>query len=480
MLAHWPVIAPHAILALAGGLIFCLGAFWRGRPAGLLWWLALAAAAAAGLAALGGPAQGVYGGLLDVGCYGRLLTGLVALLSILTLLLLRAYAPARGLPGEVLYGLLLLAALGMVLTAGAVHWLVFFLGLELLSVCLYVLIAVRRDADASLEAGLKYFVLGAVAGALVIFGIAMLYAAGGSLRIGPGLAAAIGGGHGALALLGLGLVLTGLAFKLSLAPLHVWTPDVYQGAPAPITAFLAAGSKTAVAAVLIRLCADLQGALWAYWLPALWLLVALTLLAANISALREQRVKRLLAYSSAAQMGYLVMALVGAAQGGLSAALFFLVVYALMDLGVFGLLAVLSPGGGDLDQVRDLRGLARRHPWQAAMLALCLLSLAGLPPTGGFVGKLLLFTAVLRAGHPALAVLAAAAAAAAFYYYFKVAAAMYLKDPAGGAVRPGADQAARAAGILALAAIAVMLLALGLFPAWLHGLASAAVATLGG
>ncbi|MCB2227939.1 MAG: NADH-quinone oxidoreductase subunit N [Desulfarculaceae bacterium] len=476
MLDGWPVIAPLAILALGGGLIFCLGAFWAGRPSGLLWWLAVLASLAAGLFALSGPATGVYQGLLDVGLYGRLFTGLLALVCLLALLLVRRYALARGFAGEELYGLMLLAALGMALTAGAMHWLAFFLGLEMLSICLYILLAMRKGADQSMEAGLKYFILGAVASSLVVFGIALIYAAGGSLLMGPSLTPA-GQAPGGLTLLGLGLVLTGLAFKLSLAPLHVWAPDVYEGAPAPITAFLAAGSKAAVMAALIRLCALLPNGLWPYWVLALWGLAALTMLAANLSALREEKAKRLLAYSSAAQMGYLVMALVGARSGGLSAALFFLVAYALMDLGVFGMLGVLSPVRRDLGRLGELAGLARRHPWRAGFLVLCVLSLAGMPPTGGFVGKLFLFTAAIKAGYLGLALLGALGAAAAFYYYFKVVAAMYLQEPPPGAEEP---PTAGPAEVLALGIIAAGLLWLGIFPGWLHGLARAAVATLGG
>ncbi|MCB2187925.1 MAG: NADH-quinone oxidoreductase subunit NuoN [Deltaproteobacteria bacterium] len=473
MPAAWIVIAPHAILALAGGLVFCLGAVWPGRTRSLLWWLSLAAALAAGLAALHGPAQGLYQGLLDVGAYGRFFTGLTALLSLLTLLLARRYATERGFVGDVLYGLILLGALGMILTAGAASWLMLFLGLELLSLCLYVLLAIRRDSGASLEAGLKYFVLGAVAGGLLIFGIALLYAAAGTLKIG----APAPGGWG---LLGLGLVLTGLAFKLSLAPLHVWTPDVYQGSPAPLTAFLAAGSKTAAAALLIRLAAGLGGDAAVFALPALWLLAALTMVVTNLSALRENRVKRLLAYSSAAQMGYLVMALTGAASGGLGAAFFFVAVYALMDLGVFGFLAGLAPRASDLGPLSDLAGLGRHRPWLAAFLVLCLFSLAGLPPTGGFVGKWFLFTATLRAGHVGLAVVGALAAAAAFYYYFKLTAVVFLTPAEEGEPAPATAQALHPAEGLALALIAAGLLWLGLFPAWLWDLAQKATAGLVG
>ncbi|MCB2190628.1 MAG: NADH-quinone oxidoreductase subunit N [Deltaproteobacteria bacterium] len=480
MFEGWPVIAPHAILALCGGLIFCLGAFWQGRPHGLLWWLALASALSAGHCALGGPHTGTYQNMLDVGVYGRVFIGLIALVCALALLLLRRYARERNFAGEELYGLMLLAALGMALTAGAVHWLIFFLGLELFSICLYILLAMRKQAGESLEAGLKYFILGAVASSLVIFGIALIYAGSGEMLIASSLTAATTQGQGSLILLGLGLVLTGLAFKLSLAPLHVWTPDVYQGAPAPLTAFLAAGSKTAVMAVLVRLCAQLPEGLWTYWVLLLWGLAGLTMLTANLSALRESRVKRLLAYSSAAQMGYLVMALVGSHYGGLSAALFFLSVYALMDMGVFGLVGVLSPLRNDLNRLEELRGLARRHPWLAGFLVLCLFSLAGMPPTGGFVGKLLLFTAVLKAGYPVLALLGALAAAIAFYYYFKVVAAMYLQELPGGPAPSRQTSTVGKAEALALAVIAAALLWLGVFPAWLHDLARAAVAALGG
>ena len=212
----------------------------------------------------------------------------------------------------------------------------------------------------------------------------------------------------------------------------------------------------------------------------LWALAALTMLVTNLSALREQRVKRLLAYSSAAQMGYLLMGLVGARYGGLGAAVFFVAIYALMDLGVFGVLAGVSPLGRDLEGLESLHGLARRYPWRAGFLVLCLLSLAGMPPTGGFLGKLFLFTAALRAGHPALALLGVLAAAAAFYYYFKVMAAMYMQPPLEGQPLSEGGQRVELGEGLALAFIAVALLGMGIFPAWLHGLAQAAVATLGG
>ena len=477
MLHDWPVIAPYVILALAGGLLFCLGAFWRGVPRELLWWLALGAAAAAGLSSLGGPLRGAYLGFLDVGLYGRMLVALCALITLITLLMLRSYAGARNFGGDELYGLVLMAALGMMLTATALNWLLLFLGLQLLSICLYVLIAVRRGSDESMEAGLKYFCLGAAAGAAVIFGIAMIYAAGGSLSMRASLHTAMAQGHGSLALLGLGLLLCGLAFKISLTPLHVWTPDVFQGAPAPITAFLAAGSKSAAAAVLIRICADLPEGLLPYWTPVLWMLAALTMLAANLSALREVRVKRLLAYSSAAQMGYLLMALLAARHGGLSAALFFLVVYSLMDLGVFGLLGMLSARSTDPDHIGALRGLATRNPWLSAFLALCLFSLAGLPPTAGFMGKFFLFRSLISAGHYGLGFLAALAAAAAFYYYFKLIVAMYMEE----ADREGARPAPWFSSFdrLALGLIAVGLMILGLFPSWLLNLSSSAVGALG-
>ena len=478
MPTDWPGLIPVLILAGGGSLIFCAGAFWRRQPRELLFALALLTAAAAGAAALMvTPGSPTSEGMLDLSGYARFFTCLFAAITALTILFLRQYARARGFAGDELYGLLLFAALGMVLVAGALNWVIFFLGLELLSLALYVLIAVRKGEAASNEAGLKYFIMSAVASAFLTFGIALLYAMSGSLQVAGSLAAALNyPDQLPVILLSLALILVGIGFKTSLAPFHLWTPDVYQGAPAPVTAFLSTGSKVALFAALLRFAMLAPEPVWAYCLPGLWVLAVLTMVVGNLTALYQTSVKRLLAYSSIAQMGYLFMTLLAVKQGGLPALLFYLTVYAVMDLGAFGLIGSFSPAQAqpDLDKLEDYQGLGYSQPWRAAIFATCLISLAGLPPTAGFMGKLALFRAVLHADFVVLAVIGILTVIISLYYYFKVVAAMYLSPAAAGATVPAADLAVRLAG----AVILILILWWGLAPAALFNLIERIAAAL--
>lgn len=478
MPTDWPGLIPVLILAGGGTIIFCAGAFGRALPQGLLFALALLAAAAAGLAALlVTPGSPTSEGMLDLGDYARFFTCLFMAITMLTTLFLRQYARARGFEGDELYGLLLFAALGMVLVAGALNWVIFFLGLELLSLALYVLIAVRKGEAGGNEAGLKYFIMSAVASAFLTFGLALLYAMSGTLEVAGSLAAALAyPEHLPVLLLALSLILVGIGFKTSLVPFHLWTPDVYQGAPAPVTAFLSTGSKVALFAALLRFSRLAAEPLWDYCLPGLWLLALLTMAVGNLTALYQTRVKRLLAYSSIGQMGYLFMTLLAVRQGGLPALIFYLAVYAVMDLGAFGLIGSLSPAekASDLDELEDYQGLGYSQPWRAALLAVCLVSLAGLPPTAGFMGKLALFRAVLRADYVVLAVIGILTVIISLYYYFKVVVAMYLAPAGPGAPIPAADPAVRLAGAVILG----LLLWWGLAPAALFDLVERIAATL--
>ena len=252
-------------------------------------------------------------------------------------------------------------------------------------------------------------------------------------------------------LLGLALILVGLGFKISMVPLHLWTPDVYEGAPAPVTAFLSSGSKVALFAGLIRIALHMGEAAWAVAWPALWVLAALTMAVGNITALYQTKVKRLLAYSSIAQMGYLLMALVAIKHGTLSALLFFLAVYAVMDLGAFGLLGALSEVREDLDDLADFQGLGFTYPWNAAVFATCLLSLVGLPPTGGFLGKLLLFWAVIKGGFVWLAVIGIITTILSIFFYLKVLTTLYMHPQARPLNIPATDLAMYLAGALIFA-----------------------------
>ena len=478
MPTDWLGLLPVLILAGGGSLIFCAGAFWQRLPGGVIFALALICAAAAGAAALmvtpGSPSAE---GMLDLSGYARFFTCLFAAITAITTLFLRQYARVRGFGGDELYGLLLFAALGMVLVAGALNWVIFFLGLELLSLALYVLSAVRKGEAASNEAGLKYFIMSAVASAFLTFGIALLYAVSGSLQVAGSLAAALNyPDQLPVILLSLALILVGIGFKISLVPFHLWTPDVYQGAPAPVTAFLSTGSKVALFATLLRVARLAPEPVWASCLPGLWVLAVLTMTVGNLTALYQTRVKRLLAYSSIAQIGYLFMTLLAIKQGGLPALLFYLTVYAVMDLGAFGLIGSFSPPQAqpDLDKLEDYQGLGYSQPWRAAIFATCLISLAGLPPTAGFMGKLALFRAVLHADFVVLAVIGILTVIISLYYYFKVVAAMYLSPAAAGATVPAADLAVRLAGAIIL----ILILWWGLAPAALFNLIERIAAAL--
>jgi NADH-quinone oxidoreductase subunit N len=385
---------------------------------------------------------------------------LFMVITSLTLLLVHRYSQVRGFAGDEFFALILYAALGMVLVAGARHWLIFFLGLELLSISLYVIIAIRRDMAVSQEAGVKYFIMGAVASAFLTFGIALLYAASGTLDIQASLSRWPGGAPLPVVMLSLALILVGVGFKISLVPFHLWTPDVYEGAPAPVTAFLSTGSKVALFAALIRFALNLAEPAWELVWPALWVLAALTMAAGNITAVYQSKVKRLLAYSSVAQMGYMLMALVAVKQGSLPALLFYLAVYALMDLGAFGMLGTLSETREDLDELGDLQGLGYSHPWRSAILAVCLLSLAGLPPTAGFLGKLLLFWAAIKSGFVILAIIGVVTVMISIYYYFKVLVSLYMRTAFRELVIPEVDFAVR----LASAVIFLAILWLGVNP----------------
>ncbi len=462
MQPHWIDILPLLLLAGGGFVVFCIGGFWKRRPQELLFCLALATAIAAGATTLlSSPEQPQFLRMVETGGYARYFTFLLSLITTLSLLFSYRYVKIRGLGGDEFYGLLLLAGLGMVLVASAIHWVVFFLGLETLSLSLYVLIAIRKSQPASNEAGLKYFVMGAVASAFLTFGIAMLYAATGTLDILQSLSPDVRTDTTPVMLLGLSLILIGIGFKVSMVPLHLWTADVYQGAPAPVAAFLSTGSKVALFGALLRFAYYSSGSTaWTYYAFVFWILAFVTMVVGNLTALAQSRVKRLLAYSSIAQMGYLLMTLLAVRQTGVFAIMFYLAVYALMDLGAFGTIATLSEEEEDLDLLEDFRGLAYVHPWRCALLTVCLVSLAGLPPTAGFMGKFILFRAVLEARFVVLALIGVATVVVSIYFYFKIVVALFM-NPAGRRVAtPDLDLAARVAGI----AILILILWLGLVP----------------
>lgn len=457
----------HICLAMGGLLIFCAGAFFRRRPADLLFIMALVAVTLSALAVFflpAGPANPNQ--MVDIAPFGAFFYLLLIMISGLTLLFSRQYAQEKGISGDEFYGIVLFAAFSMLLVAGPQHWVILFLAVEFLSLSFYILIALSNRAPGAGEAALKYFITGSVAGAFLAFGIAILYAATGSMMIIESLATFKGADDQNLVLLGVSLILVGIGFKLSLVPFHFWTPDVYQGAPAPITAFLSSGAKVCLLAALVRFGMASADWLWTFLGPVLWVAAALTMAWGSIAALTQEHLKRLLAYTAMAHMGYLLMAFLALPDSGPGPILFYAAVFATMEIGAFGAVGLLSPAHPDhpdRDGLKAYQGLGHSHPVIGAVLALCLLSLAGLPPTAGFFGKIVLFKAALQGNLLILAVIGMLATSISIYAYLKVIVALYMSPRQDDARMPTPPLLGRLAAMV----VVVLLLWSGLLPGML-------------
>jgi NADH-quinone oxidoreductase subunit N len=351
-------------------------------------------------------------------------TGLILLLSM-------DYVRRQGVETGEFYILVLFAAVGMMLMASAADLLVVFLGLEVMSLSLYVLAGFLRGRIQAGEASMKYFLLGAFASGFFLYGIALVFGATGSTNL-DRVAAAVaqGGGREPLLLIGFGLLLVGLGFKISSVPFHMWASDVYEGAPTSVTALIATGSKAAAFAALLRVLVT-----WTKvqpdWALLMWALAVLSMTVGNVVAIAQSNVKRMLAYSSIAHVGYMLVGVVAAGAPGLGSVLFYMLVYTFTTAGAFGVLLLLERNGQEATQVQDLAGLAARHPLLAVVLAIFMLSLIGIPPTAGFAGKFYLFAAAVRAGWVWLVVIAVLNSAMAAYYYFRIIVYMYMREPEG-------------------------------------------------
>jgi NADH-quinone oxidoreductase subunit N len=358
------------------------------------------------------------------------------------------------------YALLLFATAGMTLLASAADLIVVFLALEVLSLSLYVMAGFSWRRLASQEASLKYFLLGAFSSAFFLYGIALAYGAAGTTSLG-GIAEALSGPSEstALALAAGGLLIVGFSFKVAAVPFHMWTPDVYQGAPSPVTGFMAAGTKVAGFAALIRVTTVALGPVAWELLPALVAVSALTMVVGSILAIAQDDVKRMLAYSSIAHAGFVLVGVAAANQEGVSGSMFYLVAYAAMILGSFAVVIVVSRTGEDRTSFRSYRGLARRNPVLGALLALFLLSLAGIPPTAGFIAKVLVFEAAVRAGLEGLVVVAVLASVVAAFFYIRLIVLAYMEDPEEAERVP-----AEPAPGVALGVAAALTLVLGILP----------------
>ncbi len=475
-------VMPQIFLVSAATVVLIVGLFERFRKGvPYLSLLLLAVSGVVAVSQLGGGAVAFsdVSAMMVMDDFSLVATLVFIAGAILTVLISISYAEARSIDRGEYYALLIYAVSGMSMMAASTDLFTFFLGLEVLSVSLYVLIGFEQRDAGSNEGALKYFLLGAFASGFILYGMALLYGASGSTEydvIARTLAGERSDAVNLLLLGGLGLLLAGIGFKISMVPFHAWTPDVYQGAPTPVAAFLSTGSKAAAFVVLIRLLGSVFPGLQMEWIPVISVLAVLTIAVGNVVALVQTNLKRLLAYSSIAHAGYMLLPFTSNGQDAGASIVFYLIVYTAMNLGAFGVLAVLSARGSACGTLDDLAGLGSRRPLLAAVMAVVMFSLAGIPPTAGFMAKFYLFSAVVTGGYVELAVIGLLFSGVSLYYYLRVVVWMYMRP----AAREHADAAGRLSysGMTALCLSALAILAVGVFPSELLQLAERAVLTL--
>jgi len=416
-----------------------------------------------------------FSGMIEMDAFGAFFTIIILVALLLTLMLSRSYNEWEGIQQGEYYALLLFSATGMVVMAKAADLMALFLGLELLSIPIYVLVGFDRKRVSSIEGSMKYFVLGSFATGFFLYGIALLYASTGTTNLHAMREFLRQGNVSGMFLAGTALLIVGFAFKASLVPFHMWTPDAYHGAPTTITAFMSAGPKAAAFAALIKVLFVVLPGLHFFLWRGLWIIAVLTMTVGNISALVQDNVKRMLAYSSIAHAGYILVGLVSGDSLGGQAAMFYLLVYALMNIGAFSVAMIISRKEDEGYDIKNFRGAGLKYPVLGGLMLLFLLSLGGVPPTAGFVGKFYLFSAAVKKGYIWLAVIGVLNSAASIYYYLRVVVSMYM-------MKPGEEKISiRPVGIavtVALIVAAAGVINFGLFPKGLLDFAEASILSL--
>jgi NADH-quinone oxidoreductase subunit N len=463
---------PEIILIATGTLLMVLDAILRERSPdayGRISIVALVAAMGASVLAYQSPGA-AFSDMLIVDGFATFFRVLVIGVGILTVLLSFRFLRREGAETGEYHALLLFSVAGQCVMVSANELIMIFIGLEISSISSYVLAGYLRDDKRANESALKYFLLGSFATAFFLYGIALAYGMTGSTYL-TAIRAAIGGATGdastapapAFIAVAAALMFVGLGFKVSAAPFQIWAPDVYQGAPTPVTAFLTTGSKAAAFAIFLRIFSTAFGPIGSGWEPLVWGSALLSMTIGNFAALTQSNIKRLLAYSSIAHAGYVLVALAARSQVGTAAAMFYLAAYAFMNIGAFAVVSHLSGKGERFLKVDDFAGLATRQPGTAALLTIFLLSLIGVPLTGGFFGKFYIFKAALDSHLVWLTVLGLLNSAVAAYYYLRILVVMYMHEPG----ESTAELEPLSAGLrVALAIPAVGTLFLGIFPAW--------------
>jgi len=383
----------------------------------------------------------------------------------------RSYISVRGMFTGEFFSLVLFATLGMMVMISASHFLTLYLGLELLSLSLYALVALQRDNATATEAAMKFFVLGALASGFLLYGMSMVYGATGSLHVASVTEAIQTGAlnHEVL-VVGLVFIVAGISFKLSAAPFHMWAPDVYQGAPTAITLFIGSAPKLAAFGFVMRLLVDGLGEMVADWQGMLIILAVMSMAVGNIAAIAQTNIKRMLAYSTISHMGFLILGFISADTNGYSSAMFYVISYVLMTLGTFAIIMILSREGFEAENIDDFKGLNKRNPWYAFVTMLLMLSMAGIPPMIGFYAKLSVLQAVLSAGFIWLAIVAVLLSVIGAFYYLRIVKLMYFDEPVSNEpILPQGDVKV----LISVNGLAVI--ALGIFPQMLMGLSLYAI-----
>ncbi|HUW99296.1 MAG TPA: NADH-quinone oxidoreductase subunit NuoN [Acidiferrobacter sp.] len=425
---------PEIIVLVMACVILLADLFLPSRLKHLLYWAAQASLIGATVVAVLYPAAGhlvVMHGMVVADRLSTVLQVAIFAVTAVVFAYSRTYIAERGLFKSEYFVLALFGVVGMCVMVSAAHLLSLYLGLELLSLSLYALVALQRDSIAASEAAMKYFVLGALSSGLLLYGMSMLYGATGTLEISRlAIVLATLSQHNMVATLGLVFVLSGLAFKLGVVPFHMWIPDVYEGAPTSVTLYVSTAPKIAAFALFLRLLVGGLHGLSGSWQDMLVMLAVLSMAVGNIVAIAQTNLKRMLAYSAISHMGFLLLGILSVRASGYADAMFYAIVYAAMTLGAFGVIILLSREGFEAEELTDLRGLHQRSPWYAFMMLLFMFSMAGVPPTIGFYAKLAVIQAVVGAGFYGLAIGAVLFSVIGAFYYLRVVKVMYFDPPA--------------------------------------------------
>jgi NADH-quinone oxidoreductase subunit N len=415
-------------------------------------------------------------GVVAADNFGLFVTGTLIVLGLLSLAISGPTIDRERLPGGEYYALMLFATAGMMLMATATDLLVIFLALEVMSLAVYVLTGIRRDSPASTEAAFKYFLLGAFSSAFFLYGIAFAYGLTGSTRLDK-----IGSFMSTQAMsptlmqfLALGFLIVGFAFKVAAVPFHMWTPDAYEGAPPAVTAFMSTGVKAAAFAAFVRVFLSALEPLRGSWSGVVWILAIATMIVGTVAGVTQSSVKRMLAYSSIGHGGYLLVALVSGNEYGKGAVLFYLLTYAVTNIGAFGVIALLDNADRPNDQVKDYAGLWNDHPVLAALMTIFLLSLGGFPPMAGFIAKWYVFSAAVRAGYTGLAIVGVLTSVVSVFFYLRVVVMMYMTPSDAPVQFPAVPKIAGAALVVS----AILIFYLGILPTRILDLAAASISTI--